>query len=236
MCAQRAPELGVVEMDLPGDDGLVEQVQQDLAIRLHDGPVQALIAARFRLMALMAASDEMREQLKPLTEGIESAISELREIIQASSPSGRWRANGQALASRPDLYAQLIDCCNEFRAETGIPCTFEILPEHTRFDAELSDLVHRCVRELLTNVRKHADATRVRLLSGVYDEGSVFIAVDDNGVGFGTINRLRTGGEERGFGLWSIEHRIQRYGGFTEIESIDGVSVRLVLPVRLLQG
>lgn len=57
----------------------------------------------------------------------------------------------------------------EFRLESGLTCTFEVLPEHTRFGYHLSDVIHRSVRELLTNVRKHADARHVRVLSGRYD-------------------------------------------------------------------
>ena len=135
-----------------------------------------------------------------------------------------------------DLYRQLIELCNDFRHQEAIECAFGILPEHAAFGAEISDVILRSMRELLLNVRKHARATRVRMVSGWYDEDSVFLGVEDNGVGFDTTNRFYAVGKHRGFGLWSIEHRLHRLKGFTVIESKDGVSVRIVLPASLLLG
>ena len=49
-----------------------------------------------------------------------------------------------------------------------------------------------------------------------------------------TADRLHSKGTREGFGLWSIDHRLGQFGGFTEIESGDGLTVRIALPVKLL--
>ena len=208
-------------------------MRDNLADRLHDGPIQDLVAARAELTALMNSSQEHRALLGSLAASIEAALGELRSIIREGIDAERGRADR---GLKPDLYAELCELSTQFRTESGLPCTFEILPEHTHFGYYLSDVLFRCMKELLTNVRKHAQATRVRMLSGSYDASSIFLAVEDDGIGFGSTGTVRTLRPDIGFGLWSIEHRIHRFDGFTDIENDRGVCVRIVLPARLLEG
>lgn len=210
---------------------VVEQVRRKLAARLDDGPIQDLIAAQLELRALMSAGGEEQTRLAGVAAGIEAALKELGAVIQDGSYMSE--SNDHHGDSRPDLFGQLREVCTEFRAETGLICQFEVMPEHVRFGFHVSDVLYRCVGELLTNVRKHAQATRVRISSEIRSDGSVVLSVEDDGVGF---NATGSGSstQRRGFGLWSIDHRLAQLGGHTTIESDQGVRVQIVLPGRLL--
>ena len=210
---------------------LVSQIRQQLAERLHDGPIQDLIAAQLELKTLIRASGEQSTELQAIAAGIETALTELREVIQDTREmSGTMDSDEGA---KPDLFGQLCEACTEFRAETGLICLFEVLPEHVQFGYHVSDVVHRCIGELLTNVRKHAEATRVRISSELRSDGSVVLTIEDDGVGFSARENGRS--RRKGFGLWSIDHRLAQLGGHTAIESDDGVRVQIVLPGRLLE-
>jgi signal transduction histidine kinase len=212
---------------------ILDQCRQRLAEVLHDGPLQDLIAAQLELKAQMAAGGESEEQLAPVAAGIEAALTGLRRVIQDRKYMSDTLEGGDG--SRPDLFGQLCEICTDFRAQTGLICLFEVLPEHVRFGFHVSDVVHRCIGELLTNVRKHAQATRVRISSEIRTDGSVVLAIEDDGIGFhsGNGSGNRRG---KGFGLWSIDHRLAQLGGHTTIESDDGVRVQIVLPGRLLES
>ena len=91
------------------------------------------------------------------------------------------------------------------------------------------------IRELLTNVMKHAKANDVRVTVALEPQsGTLRIEVRDNGVGFdpGAVNKHT---EHRSkFGLFSIGERLRALGGTFEVESMpgQGTIARLTLPVH----
>ena len=86
-------------------------------------------------------------------------------------------------APRTDLHSRLLQLCDEFRAQGDIDCEVALDERHTRFDEEVSEVVFRTVRELLTNVRQHAKAKQVKVSSVGRRDGSIGITVADDGIG-----------------------------------------------------
>ena len=86
----------------------------------------------------------------------------------------------------------------EFTASTGIPSTLA-----PRVQVELL----RIISEALNNVRKHADATIVRVTAEVSD-GELLITVTDNGRGFAQAEAF-----DRGMGLQGMRERARLIGG-----------------------
>jgi signal transduction histidine kinase len=206
-----------------------------LAEQLHDGPLQELVAARAELRRITRTDTGLARQLLRVDDALSAALDELKRMLWPECESQDLRRDGSAAI--PDLYGNLLKMGNEFEQQTGVSCSFEILPEHTHFDPALSDVVHRCVRELLQNVRKHAEASEVRLGSGSAQRETVFISVEDNGKGFDGHSGAHWNAGNTGFGLWSIEHQIGQFGGRTEISSSeDGGKVRIVLPADRLRN
>jgi signal transduction histidine kinase len=100
------------------------------------------------------------------------------------------------------------------------------LPEHETI------LLFQTVRELLTNVMKHAQSDDVRV-SLEQHIGTLRIEVRDNGVGFDPVAVKMNTENFSKFGLFSIGERMQALGGTFEVESMPGhgTIARLTLPV-----
>jgi signal transduction histidine kinase len=140
-------------------------------------------------------------------------------------------------ATPTKLLPRLIELCDEFRAQGGIGCELALDECHTHFDEELSDVVYRTVRELLTNVRQHAKATRVKVSSAARRDGSIGITVADDGVGLPPHRRRGNPLDEKGgIGLWSIDQRLRDFGALLDIEAAAGSGTRatVILPKTLL--
>jgi signal transduction histidine kinase len=138
-----------------------------------------------------------------------------------------------------ELHARLIKLCEEFRAHGDIGCEVSLFASHTRFDEEVSDVVFRTVRELLTNVRQHARAKQVTVSSISRRDGSIGITVADDGIGLPPHRRRGNPFHETGgIGLWSIDHRLRDFDAVLDIEAVEGQGTRamLILPGRLVVG
>jgi signal transduction histidine kinase len=207
----------------------VSLFQQALAERLHDGPLQELVALQLRaanLARLPAQSEDDRQaRILELDHLAQLAIEQLQQIIRDLTGD----------ASRPvPLFVRLTELCDQFRAGSGIDCRLLAVPAHVRFEPAVSEVIFRALRELLTNVRKHSQATVVKITSRLRQDGAVAISVSDNGIGLQSVTRRRNPFEGGGFGLWSIEHRLGEFGGALEIENDPGLCATVVVPRKLL--
>lgn len=140
-------------------------------------------------------------------------------------------------AIRTDLLPRLLELCEEFRAQGGIRCEMAIDERHTRFDDEVSEVVFRTVRELLTNVRQHARAKQVKVSSVDRRDGSIGITVADDGIGLPAHRRRGNPFDESGgIGLWSIDQRLRAFDAVLDIEAAAGHGTRamLILPGSLV--
>lgn len=135
-----------------------------------------------------------------------------------------------------DLFAALAALCRQFRAGGGVDCQVTLGEAHTRLDAEIADIVYRSVRELLTNVRLHARATRVLISSEATRDGAVRFSVTDDGIGFAKPWREASPfASDGGIGLWSIDQRLRPFDAYLDIESsARGTRASVVLPSHLL--
>jgi signal transduction histidine kinase len=141
-----------------------------------------------------------------------------------------------AAESGTDLFSALVALCNGFRAEGRINCLVTLGEAHTRFDTGLSDVLYRTIRELLSNVRQHARATRVTVSSARARDGTILLSVIDNGVGFpADWRRSNPFTPDSGIGLWSIEQRLRDFDAHLDVRSTSrGSHITVVLPANLV--
>ncbi len=140
-------------------------------------------------------------------------------------------------AKRTELFTRLVELCDEFRSHGDLGCEVALEEVHTRFDADVSEVVFRTVRELLMNVRQHAKATGVRVSSVGRRDGSIGIMVADDGIGLPPHRRRGNPLDERGgIGLWSIDQRLRAFDAVLDIEAADGAGTRamVILPGHLV--
>ncbi|HEX4838466.1 MAG TPA: sensor histidine kinase [Solirubrobacteraceae bacterium] len=203
------------------------------AREIHDETVQGLGALRLKLAnardlgdqaALSTAVDTVLEGLGDEIDGLRHLITELRPA--ALDDLGLVPAL-EALARR----AQAID---------GLEVHTEIDLDggggERRLDPELESTLYRVVQEALTNVSRHAKATRA-VVSVSERNGRVTAAVTDDGQGLpdGGPSRPRTPDEELkgGFGVSGMRERAELVGGELELVPAPGggATMRLTVPL-----
>jgi signal transduction histidine kinase len=191
-----------------------------LAREIHDGLAQHLWFAKLKFERLSSAlSEDDRPLADEVTQALDAAIVEAREALVT------MRSSLEEDAPFSDMLVRAIDDFEsssglraEFTASTGIPSSFA-----PRVQVELL----RIVSEALNNVRKHADATIVRITAEVSD-GELLITITDNGRGFDQANAF-----DKGMGLQGMRERARLVGGTLLVRSelAGGTTVEVRAPI-----
>jgi signal transduction histidine kinase len=183
-----------------------ESERRRLARELHDETGQALTSILLGLKGLeeKLASDESRAAVGDLRELVVSTLQDVRRLAVELRPTA---------LDDFGLVTALERLTNSFAEQSRIPVDFHSALPAERLPAEVETALYRIVQESLTNVVKHARATRVSVLL-TRKNGSVAAVVEDDGRGFdpGTMS-------DDGFGLVGMRERIASLGGKLEIES-----------------
>jgi signal transduction histidine kinase len=190
----------------------VDRASKQFATELHDDALQKLTAAEIRLAGLAAstgADDEAKigmEEVSTLLQQVEEA---LRKLLLNVRPPSLETPEGLETTIRQRL-AQL-----ESQSGIASECVID-LPVEPPY--EIKSVLHRQISEALTNIEKHAEATRVRLELTAENDG-IYGAVTDNGKGFIVSERDRLPGH---LGLLALGERPLLAGGWGKIKSEPG--------------
>jgi signal transduction histidine kinase len=179
---------------------------------LHDGLGPSLTGVGLGLEA--AERNTTPALLARLRIEVASALEEVRRIIEDLRP--------QAL-DEDDLLSALRRRVEQVTATGGVEVGLEAPSSLPALAIPVSTAVYRIADEALTNVVRHAHASRCTVAISV--DGELHLEVRDNGVGPGR-------GRDGGFGLGSMRQRAEHLGGtFTVTELNPGTSVRACLPL-----
>jgi signal transduction histidine kinase len=98
-------------------------------------------------------------------------------------------------------------------------------PEHEDFQTNLA--LFRILQEAMTNVIRHAKASRVSVILNQLDEG-LQLTIEDNGIGF-DLSQVETA---KSMGLFGMRERARYSGGTIKFSSADphGTRVTIVIP------
>jgi signal transduction histidine kinase len=211
--------------DLASELTLAEERQRrELAADLHDHLGQALAMLRLKLMRLKgdAVFCGLDADLEGMQTLLGQAIRYTRSLTFEISPPVLHELG---LAPALEWLAEHLDAKQGLTVRLRAEVPVEPLPEAMRV------LLFKSVRELLTNVVKHASA-RNATIETTLESGALVIAVADDGVGFDPTTHLHPRGEAGTFGLFSILERVRALGGRLEIDAAPGAGsrVRLVVP------
>jgi signal transduction histidine kinase len=159
----------------------------------------------------------MREQVRALIKVTDMSVSTLRRIASELRPSV---LDDLGLAPAIEWQAQ------QFQARTGIVCESSL--ENIQLSAEQSTAVFRIFQEALTNVLRHARATRVDI--NIIEENGYFVlTVSDNGIG---MKDGKLAGTES-LGLLGMSERAHLIGGEVNITSAAGQGTVVTLRVPI---
>jgi signal transduction histidine kinase len=204
-----------------------EEERRAIARELHDEVGQVLTAIKVEL-AVAQRQIESNGGVPGLLDDsraiVEGALTTVRDLSHLLHPA---LLDDLGLAAAVDWYLR------SFGVRHGL--RVDVLHEgmEERLVPEIEASAYRIVQEALTNVAKHAGATKCR----VYLQRlatTVLITVEDDGVGFDAAVAHRTG-ERRGLGLIGIRERVTELYGTMRVESAPGNGTRLTveLPARV---
>jgi len=203
-----------------------EEERLRLARELHDETIQELIALKQRVqLTQKAVKDQDAAQLLGELEGLaEGSIENLRRLTRALRP----------------IYLEdlgLVTALEMLARETSQPSGLEVDFERTGLERRLpreSELaLYRIAQQALTNVVRHAQASRA-VLRIAFADSEIELEVSDSGIGF-QVPRSPTDFAPSGhFGLLGMRERADLIGARLEVQSAAGHGTRLA--VRLPVG
>ncbi len=201
-----------------------ERERRRIAGDLHDRIGQSLALARIKLESVHdRATGDVKTAVAAAIELIVQSVEDTRTLTFELSPPILYDLG---------LKAALSWLSEEIATRAGI--RVEIVDDGRRppFDGAIAALLFRAVRELLTNVFKHAETPTARVELR-HEREDFVIEVEDRGIGFDTERTVH--GPASGFGLFSVREQITRLGGTVVIESTlrSGTRVRLRIPLNL---
>jgi signal transduction histidine kinase len=190
-----------------------------IARDLHDAVIQRLFAIGLSLQGVARPSlhGEVLDRIQHAIGDLDDTIRQIRSSIFELSRTS---------ASTPGLRASVLSLVHELRPVVGfdVAVSFDG-PLDTKVPERVVEDLLLTIRESLTNVGRHAEATRssVRLR---LDGSGLELEIVDNGRGIAGASRAGTPGG--GFGLANLRRRAEKLGGELVISSPEGGGTRLV--------
>jgi len=204
-----------------------ERERRRIAVELHDRIGQSLAISKVKL-------DGQRHSISPTDKGevledvcslLGQAIADVRSLtFDLSSPILHELGLEAAVAAW---------IAEEIEQKYDITVELEVDKKPKPLDDDIGSLLFRDVRELLFNVVKHSQATKVKVSIRRIGE-RISISVEDNGMGFVPAEVTAKAVGKGGFGLFSIRERLEQFGGHLQIESAPGggCKVTMIAPLK----
>ncbi|MFL5774348.1 MAG: two-component regulator propeller domain-containing protein, partial [Flavisolibacter sp.] len=198
----------------------IEKERTRIATDMHDD----LGAGLSRIKFLSETIGIKKQQEQP----IEEEVIKIREYAhQMIDKMGEivWALN-ERNDSLSDLIAYTRAYAMEYLSQNGIECKMD-LPSYSDtpfLSGEFRRNIFLSVKEVLHNIVKHAQASQVVITIQAGKE--LIVKITDNGLGFHS-SKLRPFSN----GLYNIEKRMKDIGGMFKIESVNGTSVWLAVPL-----
>jgi len=216
---QRCTELSKASLQAREDE------QRRIARDLHDQVGQTLTALKIAVTAGKKAVQQTEVAIARLGEA-ERACAELEQGL--AEIAARLRPTA---LDNLGLRAAIEQHLSVWSERTGIEVEFETWElEHERFSEGVETALFRLVQEALTNIARHARATKVCVIVQC-TSGHAVVSVEDDGVGFDPDDI-----PEGHFGIVGMRERLSLCQGTLEIESSRGVGSTVLARVPLEPG
>lgn len=200
--------------------------RQRMARELHDTLAQGVAGLVLQLEAVKAHLGASRSERAAAI--VDQALARARSTLAES------RAVIDDLRSTPVSLAEaLCETRDRFSLATGIPCQLDLALAEDQVAHEVAGHTVQIVREALSNVARHAQATRVTISCGA-QRGRLDLEICDNGRGFDLEQEIGAGH----YGLLGMRERARLTGGVLAIESAAqrGTRVHLSAPSAPSRG
>jgi len=197
----------------------IEQERTAIAREIHDDVGGSLTALKFDLAWIErhSDSDEILARVRSALETVTLAIDSSKRIMHNLRPA----------ILEHGLVAALHWLATRFEKRTGIDCAIRLPAHNPELPAGVPLVAYRTAQEALTNISKHAQASRAALdlsLAG----GVLSLEISDNGRGLSNEDLAKA----RSFGIRGLHERAGTVGGWVELSSSAG-GTTMILSVPL---
>ncbi|KAK45595.1 histidine kinase [Caballeronia jiangsuensis] len=202
-----------------------EQEKSRVARELHDDLGQTLSALKMNVFALHAQlgthtllNEDVGSQLQHMVGLIDRNIASLRRIAAQQRP---------VMLDDLGLQAAIDWLVDDFMQRHGIDVEHSVETGEIAFNADAATAIFRIIEEALTNVVRHAHASRVAL-SLRADGDNCVLRIGDDGIGASALPAASS----KSFGLLGVRERANALGGRVFIDSMpeNGFVLTVVLP------
>jgi two-component system sensor histidine kinase UhpB len=192
---------------------LQDRERLHLSREIHDTFGQELTGVKFQLQAL-ASSTAADGRIGPMLTALDEVMRKLREVAAHLRPPILDHL------SLPDALEWLLEQHGE---RTGLHCEVQIDSFEIAADDEIKMAVFRICQEALTNITRHAHASRVMV--SLRCRGALTLKIKDNGVGFDTAKGSTN------LGLLGMRERAEAVRGNLQIQSALGSGTEVTLSI-----
>lgn len=202
-----------------------ELERQHLARQVHDGPAQSLTNLILQAEIVERLFDidlaKARGELGNLKTAANTTFQRIRDFIFDLRP---MMLDDLGLIPTLKRYVQT------FESKTRLPIHLSTVGENP-LPSYIEVTAFRAIQELLSNVARHAHASRVQVGLDLHSD-PVVVTVEDDGSGFDVDAVLAAARQRGSSGLPNLEKRVQMLGGQVQIQSATGrgTKIRVELP------
>jgi signal transduction histidine kinase len=206
-----------------------EEERKRISRELHDEVGQILTGVTVRLATL-------KRDAAVNARGVEKQLAGTQRLLQKTMRI----VHGFARELRPPilddlgLIPALHAFMRQFTKRTRIPITFSASPAVERLNGDKRTVLYRVGQESLTNIAKHAHASRVSV-DIRKAEGQARLEIHDDGKSF-QANRVFSAGKVTHLGLLGMRERVEMVGGVFTVESAPGRGTTVLAQVPMKDG
>ena len=202
-----------------------EEESKRIAREIHDELGGALTSWRWDLEEIRDAISEpldssqvaaLQKKIEGMTKLTETTLDTVRKLASELRPAAL------ELGLLQGIEWQVL----QFQNRTGIQIRFESSVEKVDLDNGQATAVFRILQEALTNIQRHAQATKVTITVN-QDSAQFFLTVEDNGKGFSKDQGL----DRKSLGLLGMRERAHLVGGEINVESGEGKGTKITVQV-----
>lgn len=203
-----------------------EEERHRLSRELHDEMGQLLTALRIDASWLHRKLGPDHAPLDQRAQSMIELIDQIKLSIRRIASELRPRA-----LDEQGLLLALRGLTEEFSGRHGVECEFTAPSAEPPLSDEAVTQLYRATQEALTNVARHADATRV-IVSLQTKAGIVTLDISDIGKGMAPGDRRK----QKSFGLLGMQERVAGVGGTLSVESAAGRGTTVRIQIPLAEG
>jgi len=207
-----------------------EAERRRLSGELHDELGQALTVIKLQLSRigrnLKRDQEPLREDCKYTLQYIDQVIENVRRLSRDLSPF---------ILEDLGLPAALRWMANEFTKHHQIQVSLDLPDRDHLLPEQAQIIIYRIFQETLTNIVKHAQASRVSI-AVQKEEGMLSFRVEDDGKGFDMKQYEVKKVTEKGLGLTTMKERVRMLAGSLNIWSQEGEGTRITFRIPIGKG